>query len=167
MSNEPMCDILCRFLREESLRMATEASNGQGFGWNVRVYYEDTDAGGVVYHARYLQFMERARTEWLRALGFEQDLLREQHGVLFTVRRAGLEFIRPARFNDLLSVTTRVTRCGRASLDFAQAISRTEDGTLCCRGAINVACVEAVAMRPTRIPEEILSAMPLETADGR
>ncbi len=79
------------------------------FRWPVRVYYEDTDAGGVVYHANYLLFMERARTEWLRALGFEQDALRREAGVQFSVRRATIDYLRPALFNDLLTVTVALT----------------------------------------------------------
>jgi len=127
------------------------------FSWPVRVYYEDTDAGGVVFYANYLKFMERARTEWLRSLGFEQDALREREGVLFAVRRVALDYLQPARFNDLLSVTTAVTRCGGASLDFRQEVLREADGTLCCRGEVNVACLDAVTMRPNRIPDNLLA----------
>lgn len=78
------------------------------FHWPVRVYYEDTDSGGVVYYANYLKFMERARTEWLRSLGFEQDVLNAQHGIIFAVRSVTVEYLRPARFNDLLSVGVRL-----------------------------------------------------------
>jgi acyl-CoA thioester hydrolase len=127
------------------------------FSWRVRVYYEDTDAGGVVFYANYLKFMERARTEWLRSIGFEQDALREWPGVLFAVRRANLDYLRPARFNDLLIVTTALVRCGGASLDFRQEILREADTTLCCRGEMRVACVDAGTLRPSRIPDNLLA----------
>jgi acyl-CoA thioester hydrolase len=127
------------------------------FSWPVRVYYEDTDAGGVVFYANYLKFMERARTEWLRSLGFEQDALRERQGVLFAVRRVALDYLRPARFNDLLWVTAAIIRHGGASLDFRQEVLREGDGTLCCRGDIRVACLDAVTMRPSRIPDNLMA----------
>ena len=97
------------------------------FQWQVRVYYEDTDSGGVVYYANYLRFMERARTEWMRALGFEQDRLIREDGILFAVRAASLEFLQPARFNDLLSVSLDVVQRGRASLTFKQDVARCTD----------------------------------------
>ena len=93
-----------------------------GFGWPVRVYYEDTDAGGVVYYANYLRFLERARTEWLRALGFEQDALARDAGVIFAVRRVEVDYLKPARFNDALTVHARIAERGRASLVFAQEV---------------------------------------------
>jgi len=134
----------------------------------VRVYYEDTDAGGVVYHARYLHFMERARTEWLRALGFEQDRLRAQAQILFAVRRLDIGFLYPARFNELLQVETAVTGHGRASLDFVQSVLRDDDQRVCCRASVNVACLDAERLRPTRIPADILTAISSEsTAHGR
>jgi acyl-CoA thioester hydrolase len=127
------------------------------FSWRVRVYYEDTDAGGLVFYANYLKFMERARTEWLRSLGFEQDALRERQGVLFAVRRAALDYLQPARFNDLLRITTAVVRCGGASLDFRQEVLREADAILCCRGEVRIACVHAVTLRPHRIPDNLLA----------
>jgi acyl-CoA thioester hydrolase len=127
------------------------------FRWPVRVYYEDTDAGGVVYHANYLLFMERARTEWLRALGFEQDVLRREAGVQFSVRRASIDYLRPARFNDLLTVTVALTGVGGASLELAQEVVRDADGVVCCRGAVQVACVDAATLRPARIPKQLLA----------
>jgi acyl-CoA thioester hydrolase len=136
------------------------------FRWPVRVYYEDTDAGGVVYHATYLNFMERARTEWLRALGFEQDRLREELAVLFVARRLGIEFRGAARFNDRLTVTASLSGRGRASLDFAQEVLRDDDGVVCVRASINIACVDAASLRPVRIPEAILLAIDSEIVDG-
>ncbi|MBI5611719.1 MAG: YbgC/FadM family acyl-CoA thioesterase, partial [Gammaproteobacteria bacterium] len=92
------------------------------FSISVRVYYEDTDAGGVVYYANYLKFMERARTEWLRGLGFEQDELSRTEGVIFAVRAAQVEYLKPARFNDALEVTVELARRGAASINFKQEV---------------------------------------------
>lgn len=130
-----------------------------GFEWRLRVYYEDTDAGGVVYHARYLHFMERARTEWLRALGFDQDRLRAEQGILFAVRRMSLDFVRPARLDQSLRVTVEVSGSGRASLDFAQQVLDANSGDLCCKADVNVACIHAARMRPTRIPDHLTTAL--------
>ena len=127
------------------------------FQWPVRVYYEDTDSGGVVYYANYLRFMERARTEWMRALGFEQDRLIREEGIVFAVRSANVEFLRPARFNDLLTVMTKLQRRGRASLTFAHSISREhEESRPCCTGEVKVACVNADTFRPQPIPETLM-----------
>ena len=130
------------------------------FLWPVRVYYEDTDSGGVVYYANYLRFMERARTEWLRSLGFEQDRLLEDEGVLFAVRRVVLDFKRPARFNDALQVSTRIKARGRASLTFQQEITKEPEGQLLCQGEVQIACIEAVRFRPCPIPKSILTGIP-------
>ncbi len=119
----------------------------------VRVYYEDTDTGGVVYYANYLRFMERARTEWLRNLGFEQDELLRSAGILFAVRAANLEFMRPARFNDLLGVTAEVVRRGKASVDFRQQVLCGDE--LLCRGEIRLACIDAERFAPVPFPDEI------------
>ncbi len=113
------------------------------FQWDVRVYYEDTDSGGVVYYANYLRFMERARTEWMRSLGFEQDRLLAEQGILFAVRSASIDYLRPARFNDRLDVTVAVRQRGRASLTLEQAVLRHGDaaGPL-CTGTVKIACLE-------------------------
>ena len=124
---------------------------GTIFSIPIRVYYEDTDAGNVVYYANYLKFMERARTEWLRALGFEQDELSRRDGVLFAVRSARLEFLKPARFNDLLQATVQVNQRGRASIIFAQEIRRDE--LTLCEGEVKVACLDAATFTPRPIPE--------------
>ena len=92
------------------------------FVWPVRVYWEDTDAGGVVYYANYLKFLERARSEWLRSRGWEQDRLREEQGVVFVVRRAEIDYLAPARYNDQLDVRCTPTELGRATLVVAQAV---------------------------------------------
>lgn len=123
------------------------------FSIPLRVYYEDTDSGGVVYYANYLRFMERARTEWLRTLGFSQAELSERERVLFAVRAAQLEFVGPGRLDDLLTATLAVERRGSASLTFAQEIRRS-DATL-CRGEIKIACIDSASFKPKAIPAAI------------
>lgn len=152
------------------------------FSWPVRVYYEDTDNGGVVYYANYLKFMERARTEWLRARGVEQDVLARQEGVIFAVRSAQVDYLKPGRFNQLLSVSVDVVASGKASLTFAQTIcvaqgvtkgvakkvvsmtnnqttqtgdEAVQDGELLCQGRIKIACLDAVSFKPRAIPGSI------------
>lgn len=137
------------------------------FSWPVRVYYEDTDHGGVVYYANYLKFMERARTEWLRARGVEQDLLAEQQGVIFAVRSAQLDYLKPGKFNQLLSVSVKVAEAGKASLIFEQAVvveknllinegnAEVESGELLCQGRIKIACLDANSLKPRAIPAPI------------
>jgi acyl-CoA thioester hydrolase len=129
------------------------------FQWRVRVYYEDTDSGGVVYYANYLRFMERARTEWMRARDFEQDRLRAEHGVLFAVRSAHVEFLLPARFNEQLDVSVELQDVGRASLTFRQNVSRAVDVQLLCSGTMRIACVDADTFRPKPIPDFILKEL--------
>ncbi|MEJ5211367.1 MAG: tol-pal system-associated acyl-CoA thioesterase [Burkholderiales bacterium] len=119
------------------------------FTWPVRVYYEDTDAGGVVYYANYLRFLERARTEWLRAAGFEQPQLLRDFDVIFVVRALTIEYLRPAHFNDLLSVTVSPLHLGRSVLDLAQTIERD---ALLVTARVKIACVQASTFRPTGIP---------------
>ena len=127
------------------------------FQWDVRVYYEDTDSGGVVYYANYLRFMERARTEWMRSLGFEQDRLLAEQGILFAVRSASIDYLRPAHFNDRLDVTVDVRQRGRASLTLEQAVLRHGDtGGPLCTGTVKIACLEAATFRPRPIPDTIL-----------
>lgn len=126
------------------------------FQWPVRVYYEDTDSGGVVYYANYLKFMERARTEYLRSLGFEQDRLQREAGILFAVRSVNIEYLRPARFNMQLEVSAQVVSAGRASLEFEQQVreaARVE--SLLCTGRIRIACLDAESFRPRVIPDYI------------
>jgi acyl-CoA thioester hydrolase len=129
----------------------------EAFRWAVRVYYEDTDSGGVVYYANYLRFMERARTEWLRSLGFEQDRLARETGILFAVTDVELRFLRPARFNDALEVTARVVERRRASLRFAQTVLRGEE-TL-CEGQVRIASLDAASFRPRSIPDAIIEEL--------
>ncbi|MGD8911875.1 MAG: tol-pal system-associated acyl-CoA thioesterase [Candidatus Thiodiazotropha sp.] len=131
-----------------------------GFVWPVRVYYEDTDAGGVVYYANYLKFMERARTEWLRSFGYEQDQLLKEDGIIFAVRQVELGYHQPARFNDALEVHAWLANKGRASLTFYQEVARASDSQLLCRGNIKIACVDMKTMRATPIPKKILMELP-------
>ena len=121
--------------------------------WPVRVYYEDTDAGGVVYYANYLRFMERARTEWLRSLGYEQSDLAERHGVVFVVRSAAIDYLRPARFNDILQVSVELIKVGAGHIDVVQHVTR--DAELIAEAAVKVACVGLRTMRPVRIPQPL------------
>ena len=131
------------------------------FSWPVRVYYEDTDAGGVVYYANYLKFMERARSEWLRSLGFEQDAFEKREGALFAVIRVQVDYRRPARFNDSLVVSARLTRHGKASLTFYQEVRQQDDaGALLCSGTVKLGCVDAVRFRPRPIPESLSAEIP-------
>ncbi|MCG5513501.1 tol-pal system-associated acyl-CoA thioesterase [Ectothiorhodospira shaposhnikovii] len=132
------------------------------FIWPVRVYYEDTDAGGVVFYANYLKYMERARTEWLRHLGIGQERLRREQGVIFAVRAASLEYLRPAVLDDLLHVTARVTDRRRASLVIEHEIRRHDGaGTpeLLNRGEVKIACLDAGKFTPRPIPALIVDAM--------
>lgn len=129
------------------------------FEWPVRVYYEDTDVGGVVYYANYLRFMERARTEWLRHLGFEQDELIRDEGVLFAVAAADIRYRAPARFNDLLHVTAAIADAGRSRIEFEQTVYRVSDGQHLTDGHIRVACLDAERFRPRPIPESLQKAL--------
>lgn len=128
------------------------------FLWPVRVYYEDTDSGGVVYYANYLKFMERARSEWLRELGFEQNVLAKEDGVIFAVHAVRVDFLKPALFNDVLHVSVIIARLRKASMAFRQDIMRQRDGVqVLCRGQIEIACVDASTLKPKAIPERILA----------
>jgi acyl-CoA thioester hydrolase len=127
------------------------------FSISVRVYYEDTDMGGVVYYANYFKFMERARTEWLRAHGFEQDELLAREGVIFAVRSVQLDFLKPARFNDLLQVTVSVGRRGRASITVRQRVQRGD--LVLCEGEVRIACLEAKTFMPCAMPDAIAARL--------
>lgn len=128
------------------------------FTWPVRVYYEDTDSGGVVYYANYLKFMERARTEYLRHLGFEQDILIENENILFAVRSINVDYHKPARFNELLQVTAEVAEFKKASMLFKQSIIRAEDQQVLCDGMVRIASLQADSFKPCAIPEMIVEA---------
>ena len=126
------------------------------FAWPVRVYYEDSDAQGLVYFANYFKFMERARTEWLRALGVEQDVLLYEKRRFFVVAETQADFLAPARFNDELLVTAGLTGLARASFVIEQKIFRGKlDGELLCRGTTRAAYLDADTLRPTRLPDTL------------
>ena len=125
----------------------------------VRVYWEDTDAGGIVFYANYLKFFERARTEWLRSLGIEQSALRASTGGIFVVSETSVRYLRPARLDDELLVTARLEAGGRASLIIAQQATMKRDGSLLCEGTIRIGWVDAERLRPARIPPTILEAL--------
>jgi acyl-CoA thioester hydrolase len=125
--------------------------------WPVRVYYEDTDAGGVVYHASYLRYLERARTEWLRQLGYSQASLKQEESLLFTVVSMQMEFLRPARLDDLLSVHSDVRLSGGASVAFSQRVLRGDETLLTAQ--VKVACLAAGTFRPKRLPAALRGAL--------
>ncbi len=127
------------------------------FSWPARVYWEDTDGGGVVYYANYLKFMERARTEWLRARGFSQAELAATLGVLFTVVELQLAYRKAARLDDALTVTCLPQAEGRATLRFAQQVKRADE--VLAEGSVRVACVDAATFKARRVPEVILQGL--------
>ncbi len=134
----------------------TDLANTKPFEWPVRVYYEDTDAQGVVYYANYFRFMERARTEWLRALGVDQVAMIEEERRIFVVTETKAEFIVPARFNDQIIVTARLAGLTRATFDIEQNIYLDSlDGQLLLRGGVRAAYLDADTLRPVRVPASI------------
>jgi len=127
------------------------------FNWPLRVYYEDTDSGGVVFYANYLKFMERARTEYLRELGFEQDQLIEQQNVIFAVSSVQLDYKSPAKFNDELIVTAKLVELKKVSMLFEQKIYRkNQHDRILCQGKIRIACLFADKFKPCAIPASIM-----------
>jgi acyl-CoA thioester hydrolase len=130
--------------------------SNDAFSWPVRVYYEDSDAQGLVYYANYFKFMERARTEWIRTLGVEQDVLLREQRRLFVVVKTDAEFVQPARFNDQLVVTAALLERARASFLLEQRIHREHlDGDLICRGTTRAAYINADTMKPARLPDTL------------
>lgn len=123
----------------------------------ITVYYEDTDAGGVVYYANYLRYLERARTEWLRALGTPREQLRASVGWIFVVSDVEAKYLRPARLDDRLNVHCEVQEASRASLLFAQTVER--DGETLMQARVRVACVDQTSFKPRRLPAELLNAL--------
>jgi len=132
------------------------------FSWPVRVYYEDTDSGGVVYYANYLKFMERARTEFLRSIGYEQDQLQQELGIIFAVHSANIQYKKPARFNDELNVVTSITSLGKASIHFKQSVFLASsqhagsDAGVLSEAEIKIACLNAKKFTPQSIPAPII-----------
>lgn len=131
--------------------------NHNTFSWPIRVYYEDTDSGGVVYHSNYLNFMERARTEWLRALGFEQTALKTELAIIFVVHSMSLRFKSPALFNDLLEIKSQRIKLGHGSMEFLQTILR--DNQVLLEATVKLACVDAGSFKPVAIPTIIKQTM--------
>ncbi len=132
------------------------------FGFPLRVYWEDTDAGGIVFYANYLKFMERGRTEWLRALGFGQQALKDQVGGMFVVSETAIKYHQPARLDDTLWVTARVQDAGRVSLTIAQQVLLRREGapdTLLAEGTIRIGWVNSSTLKPGRIPAAILEVL--------
>ncbi|MEO6171561.1 MAG: tol-pal system-associated acyl-CoA thioesterase [Arenimonas sp.] len=127
------------------------------FSWPIRVYWEDTDAGGVVYHARYLHFFERARTEWLRSAGISQTALREQQDVILVVKDVYLDILRPARFDDALIANVSMGGIGRASFTTHQELWR---GSECLSKAdVKIACLKASSFKPSGLPDDVRQAL--------
>jgi acyl-CoA thioester hydrolase len=133
----------------------SELGSKTPFAWPVRVYWEDTDAGGVVYHASYVRFLERARTEWMRALGVNQMAFNKDTGLAFLVRGMQLDFLKPALLDDELSVTVEVKERRAASILFSQTITRTDASRLML-ASVRVACVDLRRMRPAAIPPDLI-----------
>jgi acyl-CoA thioester hydrolase len=138
----------------------TLAGPVQPFLWPVRVYYEDTDAGGVVYYANYLRFMERARSEWLRAMGFEQSMLSAEYRVLFVVRAVNIDYLKPSRFDDSLQVTVEVVNVGGSRIRFLQRVLRGDEEIV--RADVDVVCVNTDTFRPARVPLEMRTTIGME-----
>jgi acyl-CoA thioester hydrolase len=136
-------------------------SGAAPFRFGLRVYWEDTDAGGVVYYANHLKFFERARTEWLRALGFSQEQLRREAGAMFVVTDTSVRYLRPARLDDWLEITVEPLDVQRASMNLAQQAYRRDDGVavLLSEGSIRIGCVDAASFKPRRIPNDILDCL--------
>ena len=128
----------------------------------IRIYWEDTDAGGIVFYANYLKFFERARTEWLRHLGLEQQHLRETTGGMFVVTHTSLRYLLPARLDDVIQVSAQLQDKGRASLSLEQQATRHDgpEESLLCAGSIRIGWVDAASMRPARIPTTLLDLLP-------
>jgi acyl-CoA thioester hydrolase len=131
------------------------------FSFPIRIYWEDTDAGGIVFYANYLKFFERARTEWLRSLGVEQQSLKDESGGMFVVSETQLKYFSPARLDDLLEVTAQTSESGRASLVLTQQAWLNVDGQrkLLAEGTIRIGWVDSQTMKPGRIPAKILEVL--------
>jgi acyl-CoA thioester hydrolase len=131
------------------------------FSWPIRVYWEDTDAGGIVFYANYLKFFERARTEWLRSLGIEQQQLKEREGGMFVVAETSVRYLRPARLDDELIVTANLQGTGRASMTIEQQVLLKN--TALCEGTIRIGWVHVASLQPARIPQNIIESLKATT----
>ena len=127
------------------------------FTWTVRVYFEDTDSGGVVYHANYLKFMERARTEWLRSFGLNQKKLKQEENIMFVVRKIDIQYKIPARFNDLLKIQTNCIKANDYSFTLKQNIMR--ENQVISEGKVEIVCIGADIFKPVRIPKIVKKLM--------
>jgi acyl-CoA thioester hydrolase len=145
--------------------IAAASADPAEFRWPIRVYYEDTDAGGIVYYANYLKFFERCRTEWLRALGVDQIALARDDGLQFVVTSLACDYRQPARLDDSLTVFAALERAGRASLVFAQRIVR--DAELLASGRVKVACVDTRQLAPAAMPASLLASLRQTPATAR
>jgi acyl-CoA thioester hydrolase len=134
-------------------------TDSRRFSISVRVYYEDTDAGGIVYHASYLRFMERARTDWLRSFGATHDRLAREDGIQFVVSEMALRFVGPARLDELLEVDLSLTDARRASLRLAQRVLRESDGGLVADASVRVAAIDRASARPVAMPAWLLDML--------
>ena len=127
------------------------------FTWQVRIYYEDTDAGGIVFYANYLKFFERARTEWLRATGVSQHALAQEHGAIFVVKHASIDYQAPAKLDDVLDLTLSIHKLGHASIQFVQQASC--NGVLLATAHVRIGCVDALTHRPRPLPPDTAAKM--------
>ena len=137
--------------------------NNQTFSWPVRVYYENTDAGGVVYHAQYLNFMERARTEWLRILGFEHTTLMQAYGCVFVVHSMQIQFKKSAKLDDLLTITSQIAKIGHSSVEFLQTIQLNKQTLVDAQ--LKLACVDALTFKPIAVPPAVKYIMKKQTME--
>ena len=143
------------------VNMALQQGKAQAFCWPVRVYYEDTDSAGVVYYANYLRYLERARTEWLRAAGFEQTDLAAHHGVVFVVRTLAIDYIKPALFNDELGISVELAHVGASQIVVKQRATRGPD--VLASAEVKIACVKISEFKPVRIPLPLLEKIRITT----
>lgn len=136
------------------------SAQAPGFVWPIRVYWEDTDGGGIVYYANYLKFLERARTEWLRGCGWAQSQLAAESGVTFTVVHVDVDYVRPARLDDQLLITCQAQRDGGATLKFIQSVHRDSlDSPPLANARVRIACVDAKSLRPRRLPKQLAATL--------
>jgi acyl-CoA thioester hydrolase len=141
-------------MKRGARRGVAGTADAHAFSWPVRVYYEDTDLGGVVYYANYLKFLERARTEWLRSLGFDQTELAAAHRVVFVVRAISLDYLKPARFDDILDVTVSLNDVGASRIGIAQRVRRGAEDLM--TADVDLACVNTATFKPVRIPAAVI-----------
>ena len=125
------------------------------FIWQIRVYYEDTDAGEVIFYANYLKFMERARTEWLRKIGFDHKILKEKYELLFAVKNLTIDYIKPGHLDDLLTVTSELLNSRKASLTFGQNI-KNENSELLSEAKVKIACINSKTLKASPMPDKLI-----------